>query len=184
MTESNAPRRALPVLRKPDTELQIRWSGPRKVYDALNPPPSVGIDFKGDPGLTDPSHREDCDINTILDRATKTGVLPGTNKQALYGDFTSVPDYQEAQAILLHADAQFAALDAKARRRFDNSPSKMLEFMADPENLDEAIKLGLVTPSAQVPPSEAPLAPPTASGEVAKRPAPASSGAPREQSST
>lgn len=184
MTELQAPKRALPVSRKPDTELQLRWSQPRKVYDAHNPPPSVGIDFSGDPGLTDPSHREDCDINTILDRATKTGVMPGTNKQALYGDFSDVPDYMAAQEIVLQADAQFAALDAKARKRFDNSPTKMLEFMADPDNLDEAIKLGLATRRAQTPPPEAPLEPPKASGEASKKPAPASKGAPPEQDST
>jgi len=182
MTEG--PRRALPITRKPDTELQIRWGGKRIVYDAFNPPPSHGIDFKDDPGLTDPSHREDCDINTILDRATKTGVMPGTNKQALYGDFADVPDYMAAQELILHADAQFAALDAKARKRFDNSPSKMLDFMSDPDNLDEAIKLGLATRPTPTPPRGAPLEPPRASGEGSKTPAPAGKGAPREQDST
>jgi hypothetical protein len=41
-------------------------------------------------------------------------------------------------------------MDAKVRARFNNSPQEYLEFFANPENTDEAIRLGLAIPQAVV----------------------------------
>jgi phage internal scaffolding protein len=94
--------------------------------------------------MTKQSDKDSCDINLILDRYAKTGVLPDLiTKDPQYGDFTDVPTYQEACSIVSLAEAQFEALDAKTRERFGNDPALMLDFCSKSENHDEMVKLGL-----------------------------------------
>jgi hypothetical protein len=38
----------------------------------------------------------------------------------------------------------FMGLSARVRSRFENSPQKMIDFLDNPENLSEAVDLGLV----------------------------------------
>lgn len=97
-----------------------------------------------EPSLADQSQAKDCDVNVIVARFMKTGVLPGVNKQALYGDFSDVGSYQEACNIVLHAQQQFESLSADVRKRFGNDPAEFLAFCSDPQNKPEMIKLGLV----------------------------------------
>jgi phage internal scaffolding protein len=61
----------------------------------------------------------------------------------------------------MDAQYQFDQLPALIRDRFHNDPQEMLAFLNDPNNYDEAIKLGLVNP----PPApeidvDAPVSPP------------------------
>lgn len=99
--------------------------------------------------------KDECDINVILKRFEKTGVLPEMIKsQPHYGDFSSVPDFQAAQNIVAHANEQFAALDAHIRKRFGNDPAEFLAFASDPSNQDEMIRLGLATRKPQEAPGD------------------------------
>lgn len=101
-------------------------------------------DFSGD-GKTKQSFRQQCDVNTIVEKARKTGLVTHLNaKKPMYMDVGNVPDYQTALDIVNKADSQFSALSAKVRERFGNDPAKMLVFLSDPANSEEAIKLGLV----------------------------------------
>lgn len=99
--------------------------------------------------------KDDCDINKIIERYDKVGVpLPRQNAQEWMnacGDFTSGFDYREACESVLAARESFMELDAKVRNRFDNDPGKMLDFLADGRNRQEAVALGLVVPSVEVP---------------------------------
>lgn len=106
-----------------------------------------------DPGLTKQADRDACDINLILARYEKTGVLPDMIRQdARYGDFSNVPTYQEAMEVVFRSQEQFGALSARVRERFHNDPAEMLAFCSDPKNAAEMVQLGLAvpqTPSAQ-----------------------------------
>lgn len=105
------------------------------------------LDFSNDPGLTKQADAKDCDINSIFKRYEKTGQLPDMIvREPRYGDFSSVPSYQEAINIVRHAEEQFANLDVHLRNRFENDPVKFLEFCQDTKNLDEMEKLGLLSP--------------------------------------
>lgn len=96
------------------------------------------------PVLVKQGFKQDCDINAIMKRYRKTGVLDHVSRVAArYGDFSSVVEYREALDKVLEADNAFAALPAELRKRFDNEPAKLLEFMDNPANLKEAIELGL-----------------------------------------
>jgi phage internal scaffolding protein len=91
-------------------------------------------------------HKDECDINQILERFGKTGQIPVTALKGTYGDFSGVYDYHTAMNTLIAAEEEFDALPAKLRAKFGNDPINLIDFMNDPQNKDEAIKLGLVNP--------------------------------------
>jgi phage internal scaffolding protein len=99
-----------------------------------------------DASLTQQQFAEEADINTIVNRFLKTGVLPTPNSFPQYVDFEGVFDYQSAMNLVRAADESFMRMDAKVRARFNNSPQEFLEFFANPENSQEAIRLGLAIP--------------------------------------
>lgn len=107
------------------------------------------LSFEGDKGVTKQSDAKDCDLNAIFKRFERTGQLPDLiAREGRYGDFSSVPDYQEAVDIVRLAEEQFAALDVSIRNRFANEPAKFLEFASDPKNINEMEKMGLLKPEA------------------------------------
>lgn len=109
------------------------------------------------------SFKAECDINTIMSKYQKTGLIEHVQKfQGSYGDFTSVADYQLSLNQVLDAQNAFDALPSSIRARFQNNPGAMLAFLEDPSNRDEAVRLGLVEPTPPPPPK----APPGASGEA------------------
>lgn len=119
-------------------------------------PPAKVKQLPGGETLTKQEFKDECDINRIMARALRHGVLP-QQPGALYGDFSEVGDYQEAQNIILHAQQQFAALPSKVRERFDNDPANMLRFVSDPKNKEEGRKLGLYNPELPAPVKPAPM---------------------------
>jgi len=122
-------------------DFSLKWTQPRVVRsEATRADGSVVI---CPPGCTDQSQAKDCDVNAIVDRFARTGILPGADLPRLYSDFSSVPDYQEALNRVIHAQSQFDSLDAHVRKRFANDPAQFLEFMSDERNAKEMVDLGL-----------------------------------------
>lgn len=95
-------------------------------------------------GLTKQSFEAECDINTIMKRYMQTGVAPGSNGMARYGDYSEVGDYLEAQDVVQIAQQQFKTLPARVRERFKHDPAELLDFVANPANKAEAQMLGLL----------------------------------------
>lgn len=91
------------------------------------------------------SFRDECDVNVILKMYARTGVLPGDPSQAQFGDFTDV-DFMRSMLIVAQGREAFASLPATLRERFGNDPARLLSFLADESNRDEAVRLGLVVP--------------------------------------
>lgn len=115
----------------------------RKLYSAFDPPPPVYTPVDKESRARQ-EFKDECDINRIMSRYRKTGVLPVSVGGGIFGDFTGVTDFQDAQNALLAAESQFKALPSEVRDRFKNSPVALLEFLSDVKNKDEAIKLGLI----------------------------------------
>lgn len=103
------------------------------------------------PSLTKQSESDACDINKLMKNYERTGVPPPMGDPGFYADVSSVPDYQRAIAIVEQAHEVFASLPAEFRARLDNDPAKYLEFVADPANRPEMIKLGMIVESKPVP---------------------------------
>ena len=107
----------------------------------------VYFDREKEPVLTQQSAKDECDINLIVERAKRGADISNLSKGTpMYGDFTGLPDYRQALLMVNKARDMFMSLDARVRERFSNDPGRLLEFLGDDKNYDEALKLGLVEP--------------------------------------
>jgi len=97
-----------------------------------------------DATLTQQHFKDETDINNILRQFNITGLLPEAPLSPRYGDFTGISDYHTALNQVIAAENEFMALPAQIRSRFDNDPAKLIEFLENSDNKNEAIKLGLV----------------------------------------
>lgn len=98
-----------------------------------------------EPTLTQQSARDECDINNIITKIMRGEVNPHENRyEPRYMDVSDIStDYQAALNLVIHAQETFEGLSAAVRDRFNNDPAEFLAFMDDPDNLDEAVELGL-----------------------------------------
>ena len=97
-----------------------------------------------DPTMAQQQFREECDINTIMERFGRTGELIAPVRMPQYGDFDGVNDYHSAMNAIVDAQQNFDALPAKLRARFSNDPAEFIDFCMNEDNREEAIRLGLV----------------------------------------
>lgn len=115
--------------------------------------------------LTHQSMAPECDVNSIMRKYEKTGILEHRNTfEGKYGDFTDAPmDYHAAANSVLAADEMFQSLPARVRRRFHNDPGAFVDFVGNPENASELVSMGLASapPAEVIEAPEAPLEPPT-----------------------
>lgn len=105
--------------------------------------------------LTRQSEAAQADINVIMARYDKTGVLPTDAREALFADVSDIGDFRQAQETLRLAEIGFMALPAAARARFENDPIKLMEFISGAATEEELVELGLVEKAQEA----APVAP-------------------------
>ena len=101
-----------------------------------------------DVSLAQQHFKDECDVNTILQKFNITGILPEQTLSPRYGDFTGIGDYHSALNAVMAAQDEFELLPAQIRARFENDPAKLIEFLNDDNNRPEAEELGLVNKSA------------------------------------
>lgn len=94
---------------------------------------------------------KDADINSIMKRYKVTGLLRQVSGVPMFGDFSELPDYQEALNAVIAGETAFARLPSDLRAKFDNDPARFLEYARDPENFDEMVDLGLFEPKGEEP---------------------------------
>ena len=95
--------------------------------------------------LTRQSEAAKTDINNIMKKYKRDGTLTHVkNSIGQYLDVSNVSDLSSAIDVVKRAKESFEAYPSDLRLRFDNNAVKMIEFLKDPKNRDEAIKLGLV----------------------------------------
>lgn len=95
------------------------------------------------PSLTLQSDAESCDINVIVARYHKTGVIEHVRENAgLFVDLPPSLEYQDALGIVKAAGEAFAMMPAEIRAQFNNNAQQFLAF-AD-ANEDYLEKLGIV----------------------------------------
>lgn len=113
------------------------------------------------PGMTRQEFTDECDINKLMARYEKIGIISHVNQATpQWGDFTNIPDFAEAQQMFVNATAAFMALPASLRRDFDNDPRKFVDAMQSPSDELRArlLELGLAE-VAEAPIAEVELAP-------------------------
>lgn len=108
-----------------------------------------------DPTLAQQSARDEADINVIVDRFMKTGLMPEVSTMPQFGDFTGISNYHESLNNVIAAQEAFDSLPAKIRSRFDNDPAQFMDFFGDEKNIDEAVELGIAKRLPEEPPRNA-----------------------------
>lgn len=112
----------------------------------------VGVESK-----TQQHMRDQCDVNQIMARYQKTGLIEHVSRyQGNYGEFADAPSYHEGLNKMLAAEAMFMTLPSTVREAFSNDPGEFLEFALDPSNEDGMRELGLLPKMEPVSPPPAP----------------------------
>jgi len=118
----------------------------RTAYDEVQIPGTV---IEGE-SLTQQHQADEADINKILEKWFRTGVLDHVNqREQVFADATLVPDYATAQLHISIVNDHFMSLPSKDRLFFNNDPGQYLDFVSDPANAEALVKMGLAT-AAQV----------------------------------
>jgi len=131
------------------TKLNVPFLRTPYNYDTIAASNESGLHCE-DATLTQQQFKEETDINNIMEKFGMTGLLPQIPLEPSYGDFSGVYDYHSALNAIISSEEQFEALPAQLRSRFDNDPAKLIDFLGDENNGEEAIKLGLVNPKPVV----------------------------------
>ncbi len=87
--------------------------------------------------------KQDCDINTIMQRFQKDGITDHVNKHQLEYGFATPVQYHQAMNIITAADSMFNDLPSSLRNEFSNNPQAFLEFVQDEKNAERAQELGI-----------------------------------------
>lgn len=87
---------------------------------------------------------KDCDVNEIMRKYAVTGELPQPNVAPVYGDFSELGQYYETWNKIASANSAFHGLPKDIRRRFNNDPRELIQFMDNPDNRQAAESLGLI----------------------------------------
>lgn len=99
--------------------------------DQSAPRARAGLDCSDSPSLTKQSHRDECDINMIVARFDKTGLLTHVRENAgQYGDVSEVGSYREAIHRVRLVEESFMQLSAVDRAKFNNDPARYLDWAA------------------------------------------------------
>ena len=102
----------------------------------------------GEKSMTEQSHKKECDINNIMARYLKTGVLDHVAiHQGNYGDVSDIGSFQESLQRVMDCQQTFDTLPAELRAQFQNDPGLFMDYVLDPENEEGMRELGLLPPS-------------------------------------
>lgn len=96
--------------------------------------------------MTKQSFAQESEINNIMAKYEKTGLIEHVKAHSGYADMPAGLDYQAALQMTIEADIAFNELPALVRKEFDNDPFQFLEFVADPDNVERMGELGLLNP--------------------------------------
>lgn len=116
-----------------------------RIYSAYDPPPARKYE-SDEPSLTIQSAERETDVNVIVAKYQKTGAITHHSKYAERYGYATSSDFKEAMDLVAEGQSMFEALPSSLRDKFNGSPEQFLDFVQDPENVHEAVELGLLDP--------------------------------------
>lgn len=117
-----------------------------KFYTGFDRPPRAGFACAG-ASMTAQEFKTDCDINHIVKRAQRTGTLPIVPREVMYGEEDeTVGDLRAKMDLINDIRDHFNALPSDIRLRFNNDALAFNAWVVNPDNYNEAVKLGLIKP--------------------------------------
>ena len=112
--------------------------------------PRPVVDCSQDEGRTKQAFKDECDVNQIMARYEKTGLITHlAKKQPVYLDVSEVGDYRDALEHVEQTREFFMGFPAKVRAAFNNDPAEFLDSIHDPAKQDFLRELGLISPEAK-----------------------------------
>lgn len=109
------------------------------------------------PSLAVQADKDRTDIRNIVKRAIRGQQVTVNYREGRFVDISNAPSYIQALNIVANANVLFDRLPSNLRDRFNNDPMAMLSFIDNPDNNDEAIKLGLLPKPLEPAPEPAPV---------------------------
>ena len=101
--------------------------------------------------MTQQHMAESCDINWIMKRYEKDGIIEHYNQhQGDYSDYSEFPDFHTAMNKVIDAQDMFMTLPAGVRDKFNNDPGAFVEFVSDDNNFDAMVEMGLAKPGDEI----------------------------------
>lgn len=121
------------------------------------------VDCKPNSGRTKQSFKAQVNINNIVAKYQRTGMLEHVRQNpGVFADVSSIGDYHGMVSKIRTAKESFERLTSDLRSRFNDDPAELIAFVSDASNRDEAIRLGLVNkPSVKAPKPSDPVIDPT-----------------------
>ena len=106
------------------------------------------------PSRVKQSFKYDADPNRLMKAYNKSGkkdLFEQTNRIAMHGDFSNIPDFFNALLQVQEVKAEFDELPIEVRRATHNSPLELFEMLSDPDKVEQCIELGLREKDAEGP---------------------------------
>lgn len=95
--------------------------------------------------LTHQCFSDAADVNKIMSRWLNGGPPPVSDAaRAVFKDVSHGRDFQESLHLVMEVQESFDSLPADLRSQFKNDPALLLDFVSDPRNEAECVKLGLL----------------------------------------
>lgn len=109
------------------------------------------IKFDPKEDRTEQSHKTACNVNYILRKYQKSGVVDHIKQHG--PEYADVPahDFREAMEVVTKASSMFEELPSRARAKFKNDPAQFLEYVQNPDNIESLHDLGLTDPFYEPP---------------------------------
>jgi len=178
MTHHPQPIQNINILNQP-IEIKHSLQHHPFIRDYYTPRTRSGITFAAQ-GRTKQEFAAECDINNIMSRYLKTGIIEHVRDSVPQFFDASPCDFQEAMQLVAQAETLFEELPSKIRERFEHDPARLLEFVHDPANVAESVAMGFLDPAKLPTPTEAqktsPSAPQPAAGASGPTATPSSAG--------
>lgn len=94
-------------------------------------------------GRTKQAHKDECDINQVLKKYLKTGLIDHVSSHnGQYGEAPGI-DFKEALDLVRRSQDMFDDLPAKARKHFNNDPAAFMDAVHEEGNESLMYELGL-----------------------------------------
>ena len=132
-----------------------------EIRSRYSPRVRVQFDFL-QPSRTQQHFKDECDIDRILTKYSQTGFLVdplAPRRDFLFGDFSESVSFMDAQNRIARVREAFDSLPSQIRDRFANDPYRLLSWLEDSNNTEEAVKLGLLPESSLPKPDPVPADP-------------------------
>jgi len=93
--------------------------------------------------ITQQQFKDEVDVNNIVNKFDKTGVVTHLNSKTPRYGFAESVDFKEAMDTVTDASEAFEDLPANVREYFNNDPQSFLEGLNDPNHQQILSELGI-----------------------------------------